>query len=268
MINVAIFGSTGRMGRALLDALAERSGLALSGALASPASTALGTDIGVHHGKAPSGVIVTADRERALQRANVAIDFTLASAVSANVQACVERHVPLVLGATGLEDATLAQLRDASRVIPLLHAPNMSVGVNLLLRLADAAARALGRDYEVEIVDIHHRHKRDAPSGTALKFGEAIAAARGDAFDAATVRARMGSPAAPRPGEIAFASVREGDHVGEHTVRFTGSGETVSLTHRATDRLTYARGALRAAAWLVRRAPALYSMADVIDEIS
>lgn len=268
MINVALFGCTGRMGLALLDALAERSDLALSGALASPASTALGVDIGVHHAKAPSGVIVTADRGRALQGANVAIDFTLAPAASANVQACVALRVPLVLGTTGLDDATLAQLREASRVIPVLHAPNMSVGVNLLLRLADEAARSLGRDYEVEIIDIHHRDKRDAPSGTALKFGETIAEARGDAFDAAAVRARVGAQAAPRPGEIRFTAVREGDHVGEHTLRFSASGETVSLSHRATDRLTYARGAVRAAAWLLHRPPSLYSMVDVINDKS
>jgi 4-hydroxy-tetrahydrodipicolinate reductase len=264
VINVAILGATGRMGRALLDALAERSDCALSGALASPASRARGIDIGVHHGKSPTGVIVTTDRARALLDANVAIDFTLAPAVAANVEACVERRLPLVLGTTGLEDGTLAQLRVASRVIPLLHAPNMSVGITVLLRLADEAARALGRDYDVEISDIHHRHKRDAPSGTALKLGETIAQARGDAFDAAAARARVASGAAPRAGEIGFTSVREGDHVGEHTVRFSGGGETVSLSHRATDRLTYARGAVRAAAWLVRQPPSLYGMADVI----
>lgn len=264
MINVALFGCTGRMGRALLEALDERSDFALSGALVSPGNAALGSDVGVLRGKEPNGVIVTADRRRALERANVAIDFTLAPAVPANLQACVELGLPLVLGTTGLDASTLARLREASRAIPLLHAPNMSVGVNFLLRAVDAAARSLGRDYAVEIVDVHHQHKRDAPSGTALQLGETIAQARGETFDADAVRARVGAQAKPRRGEIAFASVREGDHVGEHTVHFSTSGETVSLSHRATDRLTYARGALRAAAWLATRPPGGYAMADVL----
>lgn len=264
MSNVALFGCTGRMGRALIEAVAEQSGLSLTGALASPASAALGTDIGTHHGRASLGVTITADREQALQGANVAIDFTLASAVSANLRVCVARRVPLVLGTTGLEDTTLAELREASRVIPVLYSPNMSIGVNLLLRLAAEAAHTLGREYEVEIVDLHHRHKRDAPSGTALRFGETIAGARGENFDAREVRARVAARTEASPGQINFTAVREGEHVGEHTVRFAGAGETVSLSHRASHRLTYARGAVRAAVWLLGQPPALYEMSDVL----
>jgi 4-hydroxy-tetrahydrodipicolinate reductase len=256
MSNLAILGCTGRMGRALLEALREQSGLQLSGALASPGNAAIGSRV------AGSEVVITADPRRALQGAAVAIDFTLPAALAANLAACVAGRVPLVIGTTGLEAAALDALREAGRTIPIVHSPNMSVGVNVLLGLVEQAARALGRDYDVEIVDIHHRHKRDAPSGTALKLGETIARARGDDFEAVAVRgAREG---ARKQGQIGFAAVRAGDHVGEHTVTFSASGETVSLSHRATDRLTFARGALQAAHWLIARTPGVYAMHDVI----
>lgn len=263
-MNLAILGCTGRMGRALLAAMRERPDLVLTGALASNGSAAIGRDAGALCGDAPKGVLVTADRKRALQSAGVALDFTLPAAVPANLAACIEERIPLVLGTTGLDEATLASVREASRTIAVLHSPNMGVGVNVLFGLVETAARALGREYNVEIVDVHHRGKRDAPSGTALQLGETVARARGDDFDAVAVRARSAAGEPRRSGEIGFAVVRAGDHVGEHTVLFSASGETVTLAHRATDRLTFARGALRAAAWLVGRPPGLYRMSDVI----
>ena len=256
MSKVAILGCTGRMGRALLEALRERTDLQLSGALASAGNAALGERVG-------ENVAITSDARRALDGADVAVDFTLPEAMAANLAACVERRVPLVLGTTGLDAKALEALREASRTLAILHSPNMSVGVNVLLGLVEQAARALGREYDVEIVDIHHRHKRDAPSGTALKLGETIAKARGDAFDG--VAARGAREGIRKEGQIGFASVRAGDHVGEHTVLFSASGETVSLSHRATDRLTFARGALQAARWLIGRPAGLYQMRDVID---
>lgn len=259
MSRVAVFGCTGRMGRALLQALREQSDLELSGALASRRSSAA-------DGIAAPGVKLTADHAVALAGADVAIDFTLPEAVAANVAACLQKRVPLVLGTTGLDEATLAAVRAAGRSIAILQSPNMSVGVNVLLGLVESAARALGPEYDVEIVDVHHRHKRDAPSGTALKLGEAVATARGQQFDAVAVRERVSRNQPRGPGEIGFAAVRAGDHVGEHTVLFSGSGESLTLAHRATDRMTFARGALRAARWLVGRPAGLYSMRDVLHE--
>ncbi len=245
------------MGRALLQALREQADLELSGALASRRSSAA-------DGIAAPGVKLTADHAVALAGADVAIDFTVPEAVSANVAACLQRRVPMVLGTTGLDEATVAAIRAASRSIAILQSPNMSIGVNVLLGLVESAARALGPDYDVEIVDLHHRHKRDAPSGTALKLGEAVATARGQQFDAVAVRERVSRNQPRGPGEIGFAAVRAGDHVGEHTVLFSGSGESVTVAHRATDRMTFARGALRAARWLVGRPAGLYSMRDAL----
>jgi 4-hydroxy-tetrahydrodipicolinate reductase len=252
------------MGRALVEALDEQPELKLTGALASNASRALDADVGELCGKSPTGIRVTNDRRRALAGAQVAVDFTLANAVPENVRACVELGVPLVIGTTGLDQRTRMLLDDASRRIAVLCSPNMSIGVNVLLQLVDAAARALGSDYDAEILDVHHRQKRDAPSGTALKLGETIANARGDSFDAVAVRARIGEHGPRRPGEIGFAVVRAGEHVGEHTVMFSGNDETVTLSHRASDRRTFARGALRAAAWLSRQPAGRYGMSDVM----
>jgi 4-hydroxy-tetrahydrodipicolinate reductase len=261
MSTVAILGVTGRMGRALLHALGEQRELRLAGALASPASASLGQDVGELAGGRRLGVTVTSSVGEALAGAEVAIDFTVHAAVGDHVAACVKNKRALVIGTTGLPEAALAQLRAAAQGIPVLMSPNMSVGVNLLCRLAQIAARTLGEEFDAEIVEMHHRHKLDAPSGTALRIGESVAAARGTTLAQAAVSDRQG---ARRRGQIGFASLRGGDVVGEHTLLLAGNGESLALTHRATDRLTFARGALRAAQWLLRQPPGLYGMDDVI----
>ncbi|HJS22309.1 MAG TPA: 4-hydroxy-tetrahydrodipicolinate reductase [Steroidobacteraceae bacterium] len=263
MINLAIFGITGRMGRALLRALPDAANLKLTGALASPRNPAIGRDVGELNGAPACGVRASADRDQALEGAQVAIDFTLAPAVEDNVRACERRRCALVIGATGLSQAALKQIEASAERVPILVSPNMSIGVSLLERLVAEAARVLGDDFDVEILDTHHRDKADAPSGTALRLGETIASARGIEFAKAQILARQGHTGPRERGKIGFAVVRAGDHAGEHTVMFSGRGETLSLTHRATERLIFARGALHAAQWLVEQRPGLYSMQDI-----
>lgn len=266
---LAVFGITGRMGQSLVRALqspaSPAGGLRLTGALASAGSPVLGQDAGTPAQAATTGVVVTADHATALQGARVAIDFTLPSALPANLAACAAAGVPVVVGTTGLDLAAEEALAAAAARIPVLHAPNMSLGVNLLLELVAQAAAALPPDYDIEIFEAHHKHKVDAPSGTAVRLGQVAATARGTSLAASAVYAREGQTGARPPGAIGFSTLRAGDIVGEHTVFLCGAGERLELGHRATDRLTFARGALRAAAWLAAgRAPGLYSMRDVL----
>ncbi len=263
MINLAILGVTGRMGRTLLRALPDEPRVKLTGALASPRNAAIGRDVAELVGAPPCGIRASADRDQALEGAQVAIDFTLAPAVEDNVRACERRRCALVIGATGLSDAALKQVQASAARVPILVSPNMSIGVSLLERLAAQAARVLGEEFDVEIIDTHHRDKADAPSGTALRLGETIAEARGLELAKASILVRHGHTGARERGKIGFAVVRAGDHVGEHTVMFSGRGETLSLSHRATDRLIFARGALQAARWLVEQRPGLYSLQDI-----
>jgi 4-hydroxy-tetrahydrodipicolinate reductase len=284
MPGVAVFGITGRMGQCVLKALRETAaspaGTApaepaapsqpaaasthfyLSGALASAASVRLGHEAALEG--PPTGVQVTADIDAALAGAAVAIDFSLPQSIATHAQGCLERHVALLVGATGLDAATRAQLEVAARAVPVLVAPNTSIGVAVMTHLVEVAARALGAAFEAEISEAHHRMKRDAPSGTALAWGEAIARARGERLSDLAVFDRHGSLGPRRPGSIGFASIRAGDIVGEHTAVLAGAGERIELTHRTHDRMVFARGALAAAAWLVGRPAGLYGMRDVL----
>jgi 4-hydroxy-tetrahydrodipicolinate reductase len=261
-VRIAILGATGRMGRCLLRAIHDSTEFELVGALASADSPALGQDVGevATLGRA-FGVHVTADRAQALVNAEVAVDFSVASAVDANIESCVAHSCALLVGTTGLAPPTLTLLGEASRRVPMLRAANTSLGVNLLARLVAQAAAALPAEYDIEVIEAHHRYKVDAPSGTALALGESAAAGRGGpALEHPGVRAA----GARVEGSIGFVSVRGGDIAGDHTVLFAGPGERLELTHRAHDRMTFAYGALRAASWL-RAAPAgLYSMDDVL----
>ncbi|NNM62134.1 MAG: 4-hydroxy-tetrahydrodipicolinate reductase [Steroidobacteraceae bacterium] len=263
MQRLTVFGVTGRMGQSVLRALVDTPGFALAGAVASAGSVRVGRDAAFEGPE--SGVAVTADVDIALRTATVAIDFSLPLAVGAHAAACAQARVPLVVGATGLEAEALAALREAARKIPVLIAPNMSIGVALLERLVRIASRSLGEDFDAEILEAHHRMKRDAPSGTALHLGEAIASARGRPLDELAVLDRQTETGPRRGGTIGFSVLRGGDIVGEHTVIFAGEGERLELMHRAGDRMIFARGALRAAAWLVGRAPGSYGMQDVLD---
>lgn len=264
MLKVAVLGASGRMGRAVIECLAETEGVGLVGAVTEPGDPALGRDAAERVGLPASGVPLTDDRKQALHGAQVAIDFTLPGAVEANVRACVEHGTALVIGTTGLEPRHLAALQAAAAEIPLVHAPNMSAGVNVFMDLVARAAKALGPDYDVEILEAHHRHKVDAPSGTALALAERIADARGRTLKDLAVYAREGRTGPRVPGTIGFAVVRGGNIVGEHTVSFIGPEERVEFVHRAADRKTFARGAVRAARWVAGRVPGLYTMTDVL----
>ncbi len=262
MQGLTIFGITGRMGRSLVPALAEAPPLQLVGAVASPGSAALG--LPVPGAAAGPTVLVTADARAALRGAAVAIDFSLPQAVAAHAEACADAGVPLLVGTTGLDAQSLSRLEACTRRIAVVLAPNTSVGVNVMINLAARAARALDAGFDVEIHEAHHRMKRDAPSGTALALGAAVAEARGTSLAAVGVYAREGNIGPRPPAAIGFSVVRAGDIVGEHTVLFAGEGERIEITHRAGDRMGFARGALRAARWLIGRAPGLYRMSDVL----
>ncbi len=249
------------MGQTLVRVLRDAPRLRLTGAVASPDSRRLGEDAASEG--AATGVMVTAEARLALAGAAVAVDFSLPQCVAANAQACVRAGVPLVVGATGFDAATRATLEAAAAVIPILIAPNTSVGVALVAQLVKRATQALGLGYDVDISEAHHRGKRDAPSGTALALGEAVAGARGCTLADVAVFERQGR--GPRgAGEIGFAVLRAGDIVGEHTVSFAAAGERVEITHRATDRAVFAHGALRAAEWLMGRPAGLYTMGHVL----
>ncbi|HTV97673.1 MAG TPA: 4-hydroxy-tetrahydrodipicolinate reductase [Steroidobacteraceae bacterium] len=274
MPGAAIFGIGGRMGQCLVRALREaapqpgvgtagsQDGLQLSGALASPSSARLGQDAALEG--PPTGIAVTSDALAALRGASVAIDFSLPHCVWEHAQACLEQRTPLLVGATGLDAGTHARLETAARSIAVLIAPNTSLGVAVVTHLIALAARALGPGYDAEISEAHHRMKRDAPSGTALAWGAAIARSRGEELSDIAVLGRQGAFGPRKPGSVGFASLRAGDIVGEHTALFAADGERIELTHRASDRMIFARGALRAAAWLVGRPAGLYAMGHVL----
>lgn len=267
MPGVAIFGITGRMGQSLIRALREPptqplEALHLSGALAAPSSTHLGRDA-ASEGDA-TGIRITADVRAVLEAADVALDFSVPHRAAEHARACAAAHVPLLIGTTGIDAASRAQIEAVAQHIPVLVAPNTSVGVAVLAQAVAFAAAALGSAYDVEISEAHHRMKRDAPSGTALALGEVVAGARGQTLAEVAVFDRHGAEAPREQGSIGFAAVRAGDIVGEHTVTFATAGERIEMTHRASDRLIFARGALRAAAWLIGRAPGLYGMHNVL----
>lgn len=259
--SLVVFGITGRMGQSLIRALREDSRFQLCGAVASAASSRLGEDAAAEG--QPIGVKITADPQAALSLGSVALDFSLGDAVVKHARACAAASVPILVGTTGFDAAARAELARLAQSIPVLIAPNTSVGVAVMSSLVAEAAFSLGSAYDVEISEAHHRTKRDAPSGTALRLGELVAGERGQTLSEVAVFER-GAATARIPGSIGFSVVRAGDIVGEHTVTFAAAGERLEITHRATDRITFARGALRAAAWLAGRPAGLYGMQDVL----
>jgi 4-hydroxy-tetrahydrodipicolinate reductase len=261
---VALLGVSGRMGRALIAAVDESTHFTITGASASSNSKWLGQDVGSVIGGSARQVVVTADPAAAIRSAAVAIDFALPAATVSHVNACVTRRCALVIGTTGHDDAARAAIAAAARDIAIVQSPNMSPGVNLLLKLVELAAHTLDDGYDIEIFEAHHRHKKDAPSGTALALGNAAAVGRGVPLKDVAEYARHGTGGARRRGTIGFSVFRGGDVIGDHTVTLAGTGELIELTHRASDRMAFARGALRAAHWLVGKTPGLYSMQDVL----
>jgi 4-hydroxy-tetrahydrodipicolinate reductase len=258
---ILIYGVTGRMGQSLVQALRETERFTLCGAIASPASAALGQDAGGAHGH--TGVTVGSDAALALQSAAVALDFSVAAAVGAHARDCAAAGVPILVGTTGFDATAHALLEAAAARVAVLIAPNTSAGVSLVAKLAALAAASLA-DWDIDILEAHHRMKRDAPSGTALALGEAVAAARGRTLADVGKFDRTGNPSPRARGSVGFAVLRAGDIIGEHTVLLAADGERIEITHKATDRQGFARGALRAAEWLIDRPPGLYGMADVL----
>jgi 4-hydroxy-tetrahydrodipicolinate reductase len=261
-LQIAIAGAGGRMGRTLIEAVAGALDLSLCAALEVAGSPHLGLIAARESPSAPA-VRVTDDLG-ALAGAHVLIDFTRPAGTLAHLKICREAGIAIVIGTTGFTDAEKSQIEAAARQIPVVFAPNMSVGVNVALRLLEIAARTLAEGYDIEILEMHHRHKVDAPSGTALRMGEVIARALGRELDECAVYSREGVTGERDPSSIGFAVLRGGDCVGEHTVMFSGIGERVEITHRATSRNTFSAGALRAARFVVGRGPGLYSMSDVL----
>jgi len=260
---VAVAGASGRMGHMLIEALREAGDCRLAGALDVPASPAIGNDAAAFLGHA-SSVPVTADLRAGLQDAEVLIDFTRPEGTLAHLKACRELGVKMVIGTTGFTETQKAQITDAARDIAIVMAPNMSVGVNVTLKLLEMAARALATGYDIEIVEAHHRHKVDAPSGTALKMGEVIAGALGRDLKDCAVYERHGHTGERDPSTIGFATIRGGDIVGDHTVLFAGTGERIEISHKSASRATYAQGSLRAVRFLAGQANGLYDMFDVL----
>lgn len=263
MLNVCVFGAAGRMGQSLIRSIQEAPDLQLVGALVEPGDALSGHDVGVSLGLGEIGVLATDQPVRALDQAQVAIDFTLPKATLGNIKACEESEVALVTGTTGFSDDQNRLLRGREWTIPAVFAPNMSIGVNLMYGLIAQAATSLGADYDIEIIETHHRHKKDAPSGTALALGEVISESLDVSLSKAGVFHREGQ-APRRAGDIGFSVVRAGDVVGEHTVLFATEGERLEITHRASSRQTFVNGALRSARWVVEQKPGLFGMADVL----
>ncbi len=262
-LRIAVAGASGRMGRMLVEAVVGAPDMRLHGALDVPGSPALGKDAAAFLGR-ESGVAITDDLTRGLTGADVLIDFTRPAGTLTHLARCRELGVKAVIGTTGFDDAQTAQIAELARHTAVMMAPNMSVGVNLVLQLLSTAARALHEGYDIEIIEAHHRHKVDAPSGTALKMGEVVAAALGRDLKDCAVYAREGITGERDPSTIGFATVRGGNIVGDHTVLFAGPGERIEITHRADSRTTFAQGALRAARFLADKTAGLYDMNDVL----
>lgn len=263
VISVAIAGASGRMGQMLIDAVRAADDCVLSGALDIATSPAIGLDAGAFAGQT-TGVLITADIAQGLKNSRVLIDFTRPEGTMAHLAVCRTSGVAMVIGTTGLTDSQKAEIAEAAKHIPIMMAPNMSVGVNVTLKLLEMAAKALATGYDIEIIEAHHRHKVDAPSGTALKMGEVIAEALGRDLKDCAVYAREGVTGERDPSSIGFATIRGGDIVGDHTVLFAGTGERIEITHKSSSRSTYAQGSLRAARFLAGQKAGLFDMFDVL----
>ncbi|MEW6648469.1 MAG: 4-hydroxy-tetrahydrodipicolinate reductase [Pseudomonadota bacterium] len=265
MIRVAVTGAAGRMGRVLIEACQQAEGVTLGAAIERPGSSVIGVDAGELAGIGRNGVAVTDNLAAVAGEFDVLIDFTRPEVTLANLAACRAAGKRMVIGTTGLDAAQKATLAEAGQEIGIVSAPNMSVGVNLCLKLLDMAARVLGDEVDIEIIEAHHRHKVDAPSGTALAMGETVAAALGRDLKECAVYGRQGHTGERDRKTIGFETIRAGDIVGDHTVLFAALGERVEITHKASSRMTFAKGAVRAAAWLMQKERGLYDMQDVLD---
>ncbi|MBE0454751.1 MAG: 4-hydroxy-tetrahydrodipicolinate reductase, partial [Roseovarius sp.] len=264
MTRIAVTGAAGRMGRQIIEAIQAQEGVSLGAALDRPGSSLVGVDVGELAGIGRIGVMLSDDIAAVADDFDVMIDFTLPEVTVANVAACRALGKKMVIGTTGLDDAQKQQLAEAGSDIAIVFAPNMSVGVNLCLKLLELAASVLGDEVDIEIIEAHHRHKIDAPSGTALAMGEAVAKTLGRDLKQCAVYGREGRTGERERHTIGFETIRAGDIVGDHTVLFAGIGERIEITHKASSRMTFAKGAVRAAAWLAAHPKGLFDMQDVL----
>ena len=263
-MRLIVVGAAGRMGRTLVRIVAETAGATLAGAVEREGAAEIGADSGELAGIGANGIAVTADALQLFTKADGVLDFTTPAATIAFVELAAQARIVHVIGTTGLSAADEARIRAAAAHAAIVKSGNMSVGVNLLAGLVRQAAKALDPSFDIEILEMHHRSKVDAPSGTALMLGRAAAEGRGIDLDRHSVRARDGHPGARRRGDIGFATLRGGSVIGDHMVIFAGDGETIEISHRASDRALFARGAVRAALWGRDKKPGLYSMTDVL----
>ena len=264
MRRIAVVGAAGRMGKTLIEAIGQADAR-LTAAVDRPDSSLIGADAGELAALGKLGVPLSADLAAVLEQFDVLIDFTHPSVTLRNLALCRQAGKAMVVGTTGFSAEEKQLLAEAGKEIPIVFAANFSVGVNLCLKLLDTAARVLGDEVDIEIIEAHHRHKVDAPSGTALRMGEVVAQALGRDLAQVAVYGREGQTGARERQTIGFATVRAGDVVGDHTVLFAGDGERVEITHKASSRMTFAKGAVRAALWLEGRGAGLYDMQDVLD---
>lgn len=265
MVRIAIAGAAGRMGRNLVKATNAMEQATLGAASERPESSLIGVDAGELCGEGKLNVALVSDFRQALDDFDVIIDFTAPANTLANLSLCKEHGKAMVIGTTGFTEEQRQQIAEFAQTIPVVMAPNFSVGVNLVFKLLEKAAKVMGNYSDIEIVEAHHRHKVDAPSGTAIGMGEAIANAMGNQLSDVAVYAREGITGERAPNEIGFATIRAGDIVGEHTAMFADIGERVEITHKATDRMTFANGAVRAALWLKDKPSGFYTMTDVLN---
>src|SRR5690554_427588 len=264
MRRIAVIGAAGRMGKTLIEAIQQAEGASLTAAIERPQSSLIGADAGELAGVGKLGVNIVGDLNQVLSEFDVLIDFTHPTSTLVNLDICRAAGKALVIGTTGFSDAEKQQIADAAQQVPVVFAPNFSVGVNLTLKLLDMAAQVMGDEADIEIIEAHHRHKVDAPSGTALRMGEVVADALGRNLQDVAVYGREGQTGARDRNTIGFATVRAGDVVGDHTVLFATEGERVEITHKASSRMTFAKGAVRSAIWLGGRTSGLYDMQDVL----
>lgn len=264
MTRVAITGAAGRMGKVLVEAVDAADDVSLGAAIVHPDSSLVGADAGEVAGIGRADVALAARIEDVIDDFDVLVEFTFPDLTLSNLDVCREHGKSAIIGTTGLTDAEKARVAQAAESIPVVFAPNMSVGVNLLLNLLRTAATAMGDDADVEVIEAHHRHKKDAPSGTALRLGEVVADALGRDLSECAVYGRDGFTGERPRNQIGFETIRAGDIVGEHTVLFAAMGERIEISHKASSRMTFARGAIRAAGWLANRPVGLYDMQDVL----
>jgi len=264
MAKIAISGASGRMGLNLIKACSQNDSAIFSAAIERAGSESLGVDAGEIAGIGKQGVFVVSELATELDKFDVIIDFTRPDACIEKLDECVRNKKAMVVGTTGFTDTQKDKISEAAKIIPVVFAPNMGIGVNVTLKLLELAAKAIGHSVDIEVIEAHHKHKVDAPSGTALIMGEVVAEAMGKKLDDCAVYAREGITGEREGGTIGFSTIRAGDIVGEHTVMFADEGERIEITHKATSRMTFATGAVRAACWVSAQSAGLYDMQDVL----